>query len=137
MDEDEARAAYVEARAALLWTEADLSDLDDLAARKVAAWEVEDAVYEEEQHSAVRNSPVARTMALTLKAARIERGLSVEDVVERSGISREVYTAIENLMHSVNVAEMSVLAPVVGLTAVDVLVAGEKAAGELEQPTSR
>lgn len=127
MDGDEARAAYVDARAALLWSEVDLRELDDLAARKVAAWEVLDAVYEEEKHSAVRDSPSARAIAITLKEARIARGLTVDDVVEGSGVAREVYTAIENLAHSVDIGELSALAPVVGLTVVEVLDAGQKA----------
>ncbi|WP_458682721.1 helix-turn-helix transcriptional regulator [Prescottella equi] len=127
MEDDEARAAYVDARAALLWSDVDLRELDDLAARKVAAWEVLDAVYEEEKHSAVRDCPSTRAMAQILKDARIARELTVDDVVERSGVSREVYTAIENLAYSVNVAELDALAPVVGLTVVEVLEAGQKA----------
>lgn len=121
MDDNEARAAYVDARAALLWSEVDLRELDDLAARKVAAWEVLDAVYEEEKHSAVRDSPTARAITITLKEARIARGLTIDDVVERSGVAREVYTAIENLAHSVDIRELSALAPVLGLTLADVL----------------
>ncbi|NKV32871.1 helix-turn-helix domain-containing protein [Rhodococcus hoagii] len=62
-----------------------------------------------------------------LKDARIERGLTVDDVVERSGVSREVYTAIENLAYSVNVAELAALAPVVGLTVIEILEAGQNA----------
>lgn len=46
----EARKACVDAWAALLWDVADLSGLDQLVARKVAAWELEDAVYEQEPH---------------------------------------------------------------------------------------
>ncbi|WP_181818817.1 hypothetical protein [Rhodococcus sp. AG1013] len=42
-------------------------------------------------------------------------------MVERSSVSREVYTAIENLAHSVDIRELSVLAPVLGLTAAEVL----------------
>ncbi|MBM9838643.1 helix-turn-helix transcriptional regulator [Rhodococcus hoagii] len=68
-----------------------------------------------------------RAMAQILKGARIARRLTVDDVVERSGVSRAVYTAIENLAYSVNVAELGALAPVVGLTVVEVLEAGQKA----------
>ncbi|MDH6285077.1 helix-turn-helix domain-containing protein [Prescottella agglutinans] len=128
MDHDEAPAAYVDARAALLWSEVDLRELDDLAARKVAAWEVLDVVYEEESHSSVKDSPTGPTIAAMLRQARLARGLTIEDVAERSGISREVCTAIENLAHSVDIAELSALAPVVGLTAAEVLDTAQEAA---------
>ncbi|MGO4201931.1 hypothetical protein AB4Z09_09235 [Rhodococcus sp. TAF43] len=42
-------------------------------------------------------------------------------MVELSGVSREVYTAIENLAHSVDIRELSALTPVLGLTAAEVL----------------
>lgn len=51
----------------------------------------------------------------------IARGLTVDEMVERSSVSREVYTAIENLAHSVDIRELSALAPVLGLTAAEVL----------------
>lgn len=126
VDDDEARAAYVDARAALLWSEVDFRELDDLAARKVAAWEVLDAVCEEEKHSTVKDSPAAREIALALKDARIARGLTVDDIVERSGVSREVYTAIENLAHSIDIGELSALAPVLGFDVTGILDAAQR-----------
>lgn len=80
----------------------------------------------------MRESPSARAMVAVLKAARIERGLSIDDVAYRSGVPREVCAEIENLAHMIDLGELSALAPAVGMTAVEVLVVGETAAAASE-----
>lgn len=121
-----ARDAYVEARAALLWMDEELADLDVLAAKKVAAWEVEDVLYEEESHSAARDSASSQTLAAALKAARTSRGLSIDDIAAQSGVPADVYAGIENLTYAIDVAQVIALARVLGLSAASLLDAGQR-----------
>ncbi|GAA4482303.1 hypothetical protein GCM10023094_31970 [Rhodococcus olei] len=130
VDTAKARTAYVEARAALLLAGVRLDDLDDLATSKVAAWKDLRPSSDEGPASGAR---IDQAIVGVLRSARIELGLTVDDIVGRSGVSREVYTAIEDMTHSITVPELRALARAVGLSPDDVYAAAEEATEGLSE----